>query len=78
MNNDRLAGKWQQLKGEVKQQWGKLTDDDVTTLDGKTDSLVGKLQERYGHAKEVVAREVHEWLDKFDHDDANKDDTKRT
>lgn len=72
MNDDRLAGKWQQLKGEVKQQWGNLTDDDVTTLDGKTDSLVGKLQERYGQAKDVVAREVSEWLDKFDNDENRK------
>ena len=65
MNSDRLIGKWEQLKGEVKQQWGKLTDDDVTTLDGKTDSLIGKIHERYGHAKDVIAREVGEWIDKF-------------
>ena len=66
MNEDKLLGKWEQLKGEVKQQWGELTDDDVTKLDGKTDSLVGKIHERYGHAKEAVAREVGEWVDKFD------------
>lgn len=66
MNDDKLLGKWEQLKGEVKQQWGELTDDDVTKLDGKTDSLIGKIHERYGHAKEVIAREVGEWIDKFD------------
>ncbi|MFW2177893.1 MULTISPECIES: CsbD family protein [unclassified Moraxella] len=66
MNSDRLQGKWEQLKGEAKQQWGELTDDDMTKLDGKTDSLIGALQERYGHAKEMIAKEVNEWLDKFD------------
>lgn len=72
MSNDRLQGKWQQLKGEIKQQWGELTDDEVTKLDGKTDSLIGALQERYGKAKESIAQEVNEWLDKFDNDDDKK------
>lgn len=66
MNEDRLLGKWQQLKGEIKQQWGELTDDELTKLDGKTDSLIGALQEKYGKAKDAVAQEVNEWLDKFD------------
>ena len=66
MNNDRLQGKWQQLKGNVKEQWGDLTDDDITKLDGKTDSLVGTIQERYGHAKEKVAKDVNDWLDKME------------
>lgn len=72
MSNDRLQGKWQQLKGKIKQQWGELTDDEVTKLDGKTDSLIGVLQERYGKAKESIAQEVNEWLDKFDNDDDKK------
>lgn len=66
MNEDRLLGKWQQLKGEIKQQWAELTNDEVTNLDGKTDSLVGVLQEKYGKAKDAIAQEVNEWLDKFD------------
>lgn len=66
MNEDKLLGKWEQLKGGVKEKWGELTDDDMAKLDGKTDTLVGKIHERYGHAKEVVAREVNEWIDKFD------------
>lgn len=66
MNEDRLLGKWQQLKGEIKQQWAELTDDEVTQLDGKTDSLIGVLQEKYGKAKDAIAQEVNEWLDKFD------------
>ncbi|MFA9486012.1 CsbD family protein [Moraxella haemolytica] len=69
MSNDRLQGKWQQLKGEIKQQWGELTDDEVVKLDGKTDSLIGVLQERYGKAKDAIAQEVNEWLDKLDNDD---------
>ncbi|MGA8029425.1 MAG: CsbD family protein, partial [Bryobacteraceae bacterium] len=45
MNSDQFEGKWKQLKGSVKQRWGKLTDDDITMLSGKKDELVGKLQE---------------------------------
>ena len=51
MNSDQLAGKWQQMKGEAKTQWGKLTDDDLMTISGQKDKLIGKLQERYGYAK---------------------------
>jgi uncharacterized protein YjbJ (UPF0337 family) len=61
MNSDQFEGKWKQLKGSVKQRWGKLTDDDVTTLSGKKDELVGKLQERYGITKEQAQREADEW-----------------
>lgn len=62
MNSDQLQGNWKQLKGSVKQQWGKLTDDDLIYINGKTDSLVGKLQERYGYAKEEAQRRADEWL----------------
>jgi uncharacterized protein YjbJ (UPF0337 family) len=61
MNSDQFEGKWKQLKGSVKQRWGKLTDDDVTSLSGKRDELVGKLQERYGITKEQAQREADEW-----------------
>jgi uncharacterized protein YjbJ (UPF0337 family) len=50
MNDDILKGKWAQLKGRVKEQWGKLTDDEIDELDGRRDQLVGKVQERYGIA----------------------------
>ncbi|MBV8906571.1 MAG: CsbD family protein [Acidobacteriia bacterium] len=61
MNSDVFEGKWKQLKGQVKQRWGKLTDDDLTHLSGKKDELVGKLQERYGYTREQAVREADEF-----------------
>lgn len=61
MNSDQFEGKWKQLKGSVKQRWGKLTDNDLATLSGKKDELVGKLQERYGITREQAQREADEW-----------------
>lgn len=61
MNSDELAGKWKQVKGTVKQKWGKLTDDDVNVINGNRDQLVGKLQERYGIAREQAEKEASEW-----------------
>jgi uncharacterized protein YjbJ (UPF0337 family) len=61
MNSDQFEGKRKQLKGTVKQKWGKLTDDDLTTLSGKKDEFVGKLQERYGYTREQAEREATEW-----------------
>jgi len=62
MNDDILKGKWAQLKGKVKEQWGKLTDDEIDELDGRKDQLVGKVQERYGIARDQAARDVENWL----------------
>lgn len=64
MNEDVLKGKWQQLKGEVKSQWGKLTDDDVDRIEGDRDKLIGRVQERYGYAREDAAREVDAFFDR--------------
>jgi len=61
MNSDQFEGKWKQLKGSVKQRWGKLTDDDLTALSGKKDQLVGKIQERYGITREQAEKEADEW-----------------
>ncbi len=61
MNSDQFEGKWKQLKGSVKQRWGKLTDDDVTSLSGQKDQLVGKIQERYGITREQATKEADEW-----------------
>jgi len=61
MNWDRIAGNWKQAKGTVKQKWGQLTDDDLTTIGGKRDQLVGRVQERYGIAKDEAERQVKEW-----------------
>jgi uncharacterized protein YjbJ (UPF0337 family) len=62
MNTDILRGKWNQLKGEVKSQWGKLTNDDLDRIEGDTDKLIGRVQERYGYAREQAQREVDDFL----------------
>jgi len=61
MNWDQVAGKWKQFKGQVKQKWGKLTDDDLDTMAGKRDEIAGKLQERYGYAKEQAEKEIDDF-----------------
>lgn len=63
--NDILQGNWKQLKGQVKEWWGDLTDDDLTKIDGKREKLVGALQERYGYAKERAEQEVTRHLDEY-------------
>ncbi|WP_106769059.1 CsbD family protein [Paenibacillus faecalis] len=65
MDNNVFKGKWNQLKGEAKVQWGKLTDDDLDVINGEKDKLVGKLQERYGHTKDAAEREYREWSARF-------------
>ena len=62
MNRDRAEGNWKEFKGKVKEQWGKLTDDEIDQLDGRKDQLVGKVQERYGIARDQAARDVDNWL----------------
>jgi uncharacterized protein YjbJ (UPF0337 family) len=63
MNQDRISGNWKQFKGKVKEQWGKLTDDDLNVVEGKRDQLAGRLQERYGYTKEQVEKEMKDWED---------------
>ena len=58
MNSDILKGKWLQLRGTVKKQWGKLTDDDLDKVDGDMDKLAGVLQERYGYSREQAKQEL--------------------
>lgn len=58
MNWDRVEGDWKNFKGKIREKWGKLTDSDVEQIAGKKDQLVGKLQERYGYAKDEVDREI--------------------
>jgi len=61
MNQDQMEGKWKQWKGAAKEQWGKLTDDDLDVIAGKQDQLIGKIQERYGIAKEAAQKEAATW-----------------
>jgi uncharacterized protein YjbJ (UPF0337 family) len=61
MNTETIKGNWKQLKGKVKERWGKLTDDDLTVIEGKKDQLIGRLQERYGYAREQAQKEADEF-----------------
>lgn len=61
MNNDRIAGNWKQLNGKIKAKWGDLTDDDLQYAEGNQEYLIGKLQERYGVAKEDAIQQVREF-----------------
>ncbi|MAR90559.1 MAG: CsbD family protein [Pseudomonadota bacterium] len=63
MSNDVMEGKWKQVKGKLRENWGKLTDDDVEQVDGSNDRLVGMLQEKYGYAKEEAEKQVRKLLD---------------
>jgi uncharacterized protein YjbJ (UPF0337 family) len=65
MNSDQLEGKWKQYSGKVKEKWGKLTDDDLTVIHGKRDQLIGKIQERYGIAKQEAEKQVDEFSRSF-------------
>jgi uncharacterized protein YjbJ (UPF0337 family) len=67
MNADVLKGKWLQLKGKVRSQWGKLTDDELEQINGDGEQLVGLLQERYGYAKDRAQREVDTFIDREAH-----------
>ena len=58
MNSDVFAGTWKQMRGQAKECWGKLTEDDLEQVDGKRDKLVGLLQERYGYSREKAEEEL--------------------
>lgn len=62
MDWNRVEGNWKQALGRVKEQWGKLTDDDLDTINGQRDQLEGKLQERYGYAKDQARKEIDDWM----------------
>ena len=66
MSWDRIEGNWKQLKGEIKEKWGKLTDDEFDTIAGKRDKLVGKIQERYGCSRDDAEKQVNRFADEYD------------
>jgi len=61
MNEDMLKGQWMQLKGRVREQWGKLTQDDVDQIQGRAEQLIGKLQSRYGIQRDEAQRQFEAW-----------------
>ncbi len=76
MNKDILQGKWREMKGKVKEQWGKLTDDDLDKIDGKSEQLLGLLQQRYGYARDEAEEEykrfTERWSREFEQDPARR------
>lgn len=63
---EKIKGSWTQTKGAVKEQWGKLTDDDLDQIEGNTEKLAGKLQERYGYAQDRAKQEIDEWTRRYE------------
>ena len=61
MDWNRVEGNWKQVKGQVKEKWGKLTDDDLTAINGRRDQLEGKIQERNGVAKDQAKQQIDDW-----------------
>lgn len=61
MNWDRIEGNWKQLTGQAKEQWGKLTNDDIDVVAGRREQLSGKIQERYGVAKDEAEKQIAAW-----------------
>ena len=61
MNWDRVEGNWKTLKGQVKQQWGKLTDDDLDVINGKREELLGRIQNAYAMSRDDADRQIREW-----------------
>jgi uncharacterized protein YjbJ (UPF0337 family) len=70
MNWDQVEGKWKQASGKVKEKWGKLTDDDLAMINGQRQQLVGRIQERYGIAKDEAEKQVEEFARTYDTDEA--------
>ncbi|MBK7916636.1 MAG: CsbD family protein [Chloroflexi bacterium] len=65
MNQDVFEGKWKEMRGQVKEWWGKLTDDDLEQVNGKADQLIGLLQQKYGYTKEQAEEEFNRRLEKY-------------
>jgi uncharacterized protein YjbJ (UPF0337 family) len=70
MNWDQVAGKWKQYKGQAKEKWGKMTDDDLDVIDGRRQQLVGKIQERYGLARDAAESQADEFVRSLKEEDA--------
>lgn len=75
MNKDQFQGAWKQLAGKVKEKWGKLTDDEITRINGKRETLVGLLQQKYGYAKERAEEELTRFEDQLVGSGAGRSDS---
>jgi uncharacterized protein YjbJ (UPF0337 family) len=64
MNKDIFEGKWKEMRGQVRETWGKLTDDDLDKAGGKADQLIGLLQQKYGYTREQAEKEFSLWMKK--------------
>lgn len=69
---DRIEGKWKQLRGDIRTKWGELTDDEIDVIAGKRDKFVGKIQEKYGIAKDEAERQVNEWETQYSDGERNR------
>lgn len=61
MNQDRIQGRWKEIKGKVRERWGRLTDDDLDVIAGRRDQLLGRIQQRHGLARDEAERQVRDW-----------------
>jgi len=77
MNWEQVEGKWKQYSGKVREKWGKLTDSDLQVIRGNRDQLVGKIQERYGIAKQEAQRQVDEYINSLPVESADRSDKAR-
>lgn len=77
MNWDQVEGKWKQVKGQAKEKWGKLTDDDLNIIDGQRQQLVGRIQERYGLAKEAAEEQVDAFVKALKTEDKEEQKARR-
>ena len=73
MNWDQVEGKWKQLRGEVKEKWGKITDDDLDMIDGRRQQLVGKIQERYGMERDLAEKQADEFIKSLKEENAGEE-----
>ena len=78
MNEDTLKGQWTQLRGKVREKWGKLTHDDLEQIHGQLQQLVGRIHERYGIAREEAERQVGDWMKTTRHEEKVSHDEKVT
>ena len=71
MNKDIMQGKWTEMKGKVKEQWGKLTDDDLDKIEGKSEQLLGLLQQRYGYARDQAEEEYRRFTERWSREEVS-------